>query len=503
MPKISILILLFEIYFHMALPAHLEEYNSISLSLIDLLNLDFLSSNSTLTTSPYSSISLIDSLNNDQVNKSSIFNNLFLIIEEILLLDKQNSMTYFMIAEGSGGEGSNIDLLTSLRLSTEIIIKNLLLFSSLLSLIIGTVLGLSQIKIKRLLAYSTISHVGFLLLCLAIKTEVSIESLIFYLIQYSFTNLNGFLILLAFGLSVNYLIDYKGIPSSFHHYLSKILINMKNIYNPLTPSLYKHPIEMEEKVTKYQNKTEILDKEKYKQFNKLRILGDFNLKLDKIFDNSYINPLEFNSDLVKKLKIRSEYEEYNSDLLFIKELRNQFKFNPALSLSFAITLFSMAGIPPFIGFFGKQSVIYSAIDSGFYFMTFIAILVSVISAVYYLKLIKEAYSPKDLSSASNTRKEVEVNNAINKYNQIDLKPINTSPQILNEKKEFSIMSSFITFLDYILKIENNSVDLKVLNLSSVHAFIISLLTFTILLFFVNTSILMNSASLITLNYFYL
>lgn len=79
------------------------------------------------------------------------------------------------------------------------ILKYLLLISSLLSLILGTIVGLAQSKIKRLLAYSTIGHIGFLLLALAIKTDKSIESFIFYLIQYSITNLNTFLILLAFG----------------------------------------------------------------------------------------------------------------------------------------------------------------------------------------------------------------------------------------------------------------------------------------------------------------
>src|SRR6266478_3802175 len=49
------------------------------------------------------------------------------------------------------------------------VLKNLFLFSSLLSLIIGTVVGLAQYKIKRLLAYSTISHVGFLVLALAVN----------------------------------------------------------------------------------------------------------------------------------------------------------------------------------------------------------------------------------------------------------------------------------------------------------------------------------------------
>jgi NADH-ubiquinone oxidoreductase chain 2 len=94
------------------------------------------------------------------------------------------------------------------------VIKSLLLFSSLLSLIIGTVVGLAQYKIKRLLAYSTISHVGFLLLALGINTEQSIESLIFYILQYSITNLNTFLILLVFGYTFNTLLDQskKHIP---------------------------------------------------------------------------------------------------------------------------------------------------------------------------------------------------------------------------------------------------------------------------------------------------
>jgi len=83
------------------------------------------------------------------------------------------------------------------------VLKNLFLFSSLLSLIIGTVVGLAQYKIKRLLAYSTISHVGFLVLALAVNTEQSTESLIFYILQYSLTNLNTFLIILVFGYSLN------------------------------------------------------------------------------------------------------------------------------------------------------------------------------------------------------------------------------------------------------------------------------------------------------------
>jgi NADH-ubiquinone oxidoreductase chain 2 len=68
-----------------------------------------------------------------------------------------------------------------------------------LSLIIGTVLGLTQFRIKRLFAYSTISHIGFLLLALSINSVESIQSFIFYLIQYSISNLNAFFLLISIG----------------------------------------------------------------------------------------------------------------------------------------------------------------------------------------------------------------------------------------------------------------------------------------------------------------
>jgi len=77
--------------------------------------------------------------------------------------------------------------------------KNVLLLSSLFSLIVGSVLGLTQFRIKRLLAYSTISHVGFILLALSINSAESIQSYIFYILQYSLSNLNVFIILLTIG----------------------------------------------------------------------------------------------------------------------------------------------------------------------------------------------------------------------------------------------------------------------------------------------------------------
>ncbi len=76
------------------------------------------------------------------------------------------------------------------------------------SLIIGSVLGLTQFRIKRLLAYSTISHIGFILLALSINSPESIQSYIFYILQYSLSNLNAFIILVTIGFTF-YLYLYK------------------------------------------------------------------------------------------------------------------------------------------------------------------------------------------------------------------------------------------------------------------------------------------------------
>jgi len=180
-----------------------------------------------------------------------------------------------------------------------------LLISSLLSLVIGTVLGLTQFRIKRLYAYSTISHLGFMLLAISINSIESVQSFIFYLIQYSISNLNAFILLIAIGYSLYF-------------------------YN------------------------------------------DKNINHNKLIDKN------------------------NSPIQFISQLKGYFHINSMLALSLTITLFSFAGIPPLIGFFAKQMIFSAALQEGFVFLTFIGILTSVISAVYYLFIVKTMFF--DLSS---------------------------------------------------------------------------------------------------------
>ena len=171
--------------------------------------------------------------------------------------------------------------------------STLLATTSMLSLVIGTVVGLAQVRVKRLLAYSTVSHVGFLLLALAVNTEIGVDAFTFYLVQYTITTLNAFLILLAFG---------------------------------------------------------------------------YYLRGRKNDGRTHITDFEYN-----------------------KDLSGQFSVNPIMGLAFSACLFSIAGVPPLIGFFGKQAVLSAAMQSGYNFLALVGIVTSVVSASYYLGLVRIIY----------------------------------------------------------------------------------------------------------------
>ncbi len=64
------------------------------------------------------------------------------------------------------------------------------------------------------------------------------------------------------------------------------------------------------------------------------------------------------------------------------------KTNPVLAYALAAIMFSMSGIPPLAGFFGKFLIFQAAVASGFYVLAVIGVLTSVVAAYYYLKIIK-------------------------------------------------------------------------------------------------------------------
>lgn len=126
----------------------------------------------------------------------------------------------------------------------------------------------------------------------------------------------------------------------------------------------------------------------------------------------------------------------NSPIQLTNQLRGYFLLNPVLALSLAISLFSFVGIPPLIGFFAKQMVLSSALDSGYVFLTLIAILTSVISAVYYLNVIKQIFFDKH---------QYKLNEDIKRM----LPYGNIIPHVDNESEDISFALSNITLSNYL------------------------------------------------------
>jgi proton-translocating NADH-quinone oxidoreductase chain N len=84
----------------------------------------------------------------------------------------------------------------------------------------------------------------------------------------------------------------------------------------------------------------------------------------------------------------------NIEIKYIKELINLSKQNPIIAFSFAMLLFSMAGIPPLAGFFSKLYIFFSAMNTNMYLLAFVGILTSVIATVYYIYIIRIMYFEK-------------------------------------------------------------------------------------------------------------
>jgi len=160
----------------------------------------------------------------------------------------------------------------------------ILLIASVSSMIVGSLGAIWQIKLKRLLAFSAIGHVGYMLIALCCCSIESIYALIFYSIIYIMMSISSFSLLLM--------------------------------------------------IRKNEN--------------------------------------------LKKIK-------------YIEDLTIVAKTNPFIGVCFAITFFSIAGIPPLAGFFSKMFLFFSAISQSAYFLSIVGILTSVISCFYYLRIVQVAY----------------------------------------------------------------------------------------------------------------
>jgi len=163
-----------------------------------------------------------------------------------------------------------------------------LIFFSMASVIIGSFVSLRQKKLKRLLAYSSISHVGYLLLAFASNSLEGTQSLFFYLVIYMITSLGIWSVVLSLDTQQN-------------KEKAKTLIDLASISST----------------------------------------------------------------------------------------------NPLLGVTAMLTFFSLAGVPPLVGFFAKMEIFVSALGSSLFLGSFIAILSSVVSSYYYIRLIKSMYFEKN------------------------------------------------------------------------------------------------------------
>ena len=75
----------------------------------------------------------------------------------------------------------------------------------------------------------------------------------------------------------------------------------------------------------------------------------------------------------------------------IQDLAGLSKTKPAMAAALAILMFSMAGVPPMAGFLGKLFVFQAAVNVGLYWLAVIGVVASVVSAFYYLRIIKVMY----------------------------------------------------------------------------------------------------------------
>ncbi len=82
----------------------------------------------------------------------------------------------------------------------------------------------------------------------------------------------------------------------------------------------------------------------------------------------------------------------------ISDLAGLSRTKPVMAMIFALILFSLAGIPPFIGFFAKWYVFVAAVEMGLYPLVIIGLVASVVGAYYYLRVIKVMFFDKPSNS---------------------------------------------------------------------------------------------------------
>lgn len=186
--------------------------------------------------------------------------------------------------------------------------QHLIIFSSFLSMFIGTLGAINQNKIKRLFAYSSIAHVGYLLISLATGTIESIEALLIYAVLYTLTIINVFSIILVMSKENFNINETENIPYIKYQPTSNYINNITETYD--TPNYIKNTNNLSGSSVAYSYATSPLNKNEEQ--------NDQKSKFNKFIPNLPHNLSFFQS----KLNI---IQNENIEKISTEILENQYK----------------------------------------------------------------------------------------------------------------------------------------------------------------------------------
>jgi len=197
---------------------------------------------------------------------------------------------------------------------------NVLMISAIFSLIIGTFVGVTQTSVKRLYAYSTISHVGFLLLALSVNSLASLDAFLFYLVQYSITNLNLFFILIAWGyIYIRYFKEKEFVPI---RYIKINPFSLKDVY--IDPTIYDFFESVNDELEGWGTNNKYYDKDK-------------NFEINTMHDYYLVH----NTEIISSESQETEW--IYTPVPYLINFKGMYKTDPMLAFCLAVTLLSLAG----------------------------------------------------------------------------------------------------------------------------------------------------------------
>nr|BBQ05340.2 NADH dehydrogenase subunit 2 [Hemiarma marina] len=270
----------------------------------------------------------------------------------------------------------------------------LLFVSAAGSLLVGAFGAMAQRNLKRLLAYSTIGHMGFILMGLASGSWEGLGASVFYLWVYSVMSMGTFALLL--GMAKHRKSDPRAslledpTALSIHPTVSSAWLEGKRPGRAWTFAASRF----------YADRAMAPNPS-----DKASPLGGMSgpnrdtyflpsaTGKDPIPVTPNLNPLEERKLLSDRLwafwGVYGQAQRYTT----IQDLGAIAKRNAAIGAAWMLLFFSMAGVPPLAGFWSKYQVFLSALGSGWVPLALIAVGTSVLSAFYYLRVIKTVYFP--------------------------------------------------------------------------------------------------------------